>query len=67
MYLLEFLDGGLLSLSWWQLILATLLLTHITIVTVTVFLHRSQAHRALDLHPVMNHFFRAWLWLTTGM
>lgn len=67
MYLLEFLDGGLLSLNVWQLILATLLLTHITIVTVTVFLHRSQAHRALDLHPVVSHFFRAWLWLTTGM
>jgi stearoyl-CoA desaturase (delta-9 desaturase) len=42
-------------------------LTHITIVTVTVFLHRSQAHRALDLHPAVNHFFRFWLWLTTGM
>ena len=67
MYFLEFLDGGLLSLSWWQLILAALLLTHITIATVTVFLHRSQAHRALDLHPLPNHFFRAWLWLTTGM
>ncbi len=67
MYLLEFLEGGLLSLNWWQLIVATLLLTHVTIVTVTVFLHRSQAHRALDLHPAVNHFFRAWLWLSTGM
>jgi stearoyl-CoA desaturase (delta-9 desaturase) len=67
MYFFEFLDGGLLSLSWWQLILALLLLTHITIVTVTVYLHRSQAHRALDLHPALNKFFRLWLWLTTGM
>jgi stearoyl-CoA desaturase (delta-9 desaturase) len=47
--------------------LVGLALTHITIVTVTVFLHRSQAHRALDLHPAVNHFFRFWLWLTTGM
>ncbi len=67
MYLLEFLDGGLLQLSWWQLILAALLLTHITIAAVTIFLHRSQAHRALDLHPAVANFFRLWLWLTTGM
>jgi stearoyl-CoA desaturase (delta-9 desaturase) len=67
MYLIEFLDGGVLNLSWWQLVLATLLLTHVTIAAVTIFLHRSQAHRALDLHPIVAHFFRAWLWLTTGM
>ena len=67
MYLLEFLDGGLLQLSWWQLIVAALVLTHITIASVTIFLHRSQAHRALDLHPAMAMFFRVWLWLTTGM
>jgi stearoyl-CoA desaturase (delta-9 desaturase) len=58
---------GILAPSLWQVIAATLILTHITIVTVTVFLHRSQAHRALDLHPVVSHFFRFWLWLTTGM
>jgi len=67
MYLFEFLDGGLLGLSWWQLVIATLALTHVTIASVTIFLHRSQAHRALDLHPVVGHFFRFWLWLTTGM
>jgi len=67
MYLLEFLNGGLLQFSWWQLVLATLVLTHITIAGVTIFLHRSQAHRALDLHPVVAMFFRTWLWLTTGM
>ena len=67
MYLLEFLDGGLLQLSWWQLVIAALLLTHITIAAVTIFLHRSQAHRALDLHPAVMMFFRWWLWLTTGM
>ncbi len=59
--------NGLLDLSWWQLILVVLLLTHVTIVSVTVYLHRCQAHRALDLHPALAHFFRFWLWLTTGM
>lgn len=59
--------NGLLDFSWWQLVLVTLALTHVTIVAVTVYLHRCQAHRALDLHPVLAHFFRFWLWLTTGM
>ncbi len=59
--------NGLLDLDWWQLLLVTLALTHVTIVTVTVFLHRAQAHRALDLHPALTHFFRFWTWLTTGM
>jgi stearoyl-CoA desaturase (delta-9 desaturase) len=59
--------NGLLDFSWWQLVLVTLVLTHVTIVAVTVYLHRCQAHRALDLHPVLAHFFRFWLWLTTGM
>jgi stearoyl-CoA desaturase (delta-9 desaturase) len=58
---------GLLGLAWWQLVLLTLGLPHVTIVAVTVYLHRCQAHRALDLHPVVAHFFRFWLWLTTGM
>lgn len=58
---------GWLALEWWQLILVTLGLTHVTIVAVTVFLHRCQAHRALALNPVLSHFFRLWLWLTTGM
>lgn len=59
--------NGLLDLSVWQLVAVTLLLTHITIAAVTIFLHRHQAHRALELHPVVSHFFRLWLWLTTGM
>ncbi|HEY4039605.1 MAG TPA: fatty acid desaturase, partial [Burkholderiaceae bacterium] len=67
MQLLGFLDGGLLRLNWVGLIVAALVLTHITIASVTIFLHRSQAHRALDLHPIASHFFRLWLWLTTGM
>jgi stearoyl-CoA desaturase (delta-9 desaturase) len=58
---------GLLNLPIWALVIVTLVLTHITIVTVTVFLHRGQAHRALEMHPALAHFFRFWLWLTTGM
>ena len=59
--------GGLLDLEVWQLVLVLLGTTHVTIVAVTVYLHRCQAHRALDLHPILAHFFRFWLWLTTGM
>src|SRR6266404_5550881 len=64
---LEFLDGGLLRLNWFELVLVTLALTHVTIAAVTIYLHRHGAHRALDLHPIPSHFFRLWLWLTTGM
>jgi len=59
--------SGIFDLPWWSVALVALGLTHITIVSVTVFLHRHQAHRALDLHPLASHFFRFWLWLTTGM
>jgi len=48
-------------------VLYTLVATHITIIGVTVYLHRCQAHRALELHPIVSHFFRFWLWMTTGM
>jgi stearoyl-CoA desaturase (Delta-9 desaturase) len=65
--LLDFLAHGLLRFSWWQLVVYTLVVTHITIIGVTVYLHRCQAHRALDLHPAVSHFFRFWLWMTTGM
>jgi stearoyl-CoA desaturase (delta-9 desaturase) len=58
---------GLLDLPWWGFVLVALGLTHITIASVTIYLHRNQAHRALDLHPAVAHFFRLWLWLTTGM
>ncbi|AET88386.1 MULTISPECIES: acyl-CoA desaturase [Caballeronia] len=64
---LEFLANGLLDFSWWQILLFTLAMTHVTIAGVTIYLHRCQAHRALDLHPVAAHFFRFWLWMTTGM
>lgn len=53
--------------TWGMGIFYLLITTHITIVSVTVFLHRYQTHRALTLHPAMAHFFRFWLWLTTGM
>jgi stearoyl-CoA desaturase (delta-9 desaturase) len=58
---------GLWNLSFWGYVGVTLLLTHVTIASVTIFLHRHQAHRALTLHPIASHFFRFWLWLTTGM
>jgi stearoyl-CoA desaturase (delta-9 desaturase) len=59
--------SGLLDLPWWGVLLCALGLTHVTIAAVTIYLHRCQAHRALELHPVVAHFFRFWLWLTTGM
>jgi stearoyl-CoA desaturase (delta-9 desaturase) len=59
--------SGLLDLPWWGYVLCALGLTHVTIAAVTIYLHRCQAHRALDLHPVASHFFRFWLWMTTGM
>ena len=59
--------SGLLDLPAWGLVAVALALTHVTIAAVTIFLHRHQAHRALDLHPIASHFFRFWLWLTTGM
>ncbi|HSO46093.1 MAG TPA: acyl-CoA desaturase, partial [Rhodoferax sp.] len=64
--LLNWAAHGALDLSGWQLVLFTLVVTHITMISVTIFLHRHQAHRALDLHPIASHFFRFWLWLTTG-
>ncbi len=57
----------LFDLTWWQLVLVALGMTHITIAGVTIFLHRSQAHKAVELSEPVNHFFRFWLWLTTGM
>ena len=59
--------SGWFDLPWWGLVLAALALTHVTIAGVTIYLHRCQAHRALELHPMVSHFFRFWLWLTTGM
>ena len=58
---------GVLDLPWWGLVIVILVLTHISVAAVTIFLHRHQAHRALDLHPLASHFFRLWLCMTTGM
>jgi stearoyl-CoA desaturase (Delta-9 desaturase) len=63
---LDWLAHGLWDVAWWQIVLYTLAMTHVTMISVTVFLHRHQAHRSLDLHPIASHFFRLWLWLTTG-
>jgi len=66
--ILEFLgNGGVMHLSTGALVVAGLVLTHVTIASVTIYLHRHQAHRALELHAVVGHFFRFWLWMTTGM
>jgi stearoyl-CoA desaturase (Delta-9 desaturase) len=63
---IDWLAHGVWDLAAWQIVLFALALTHVTMISVTVFLHRHQAHRALDLHPIASHFFRFWLWLTTG-
>jgi stearoyl-CoA desaturase (Delta-9 desaturase) len=63
----SFLAHGFVSLPWWGYVVVAVALTHVTIAAVTIFLHRAQAHRGLDLHPAVSHFFRLWLWLTTGM
>lgn len=65
--LLQFLIGGLTGLVWWELLIVLLVFTQLTIFSVTLYLHRSQAHRGVDFHPVLNHFFRFWTWLTTSM
>ncbi|MFC5474380.1 fatty acid desaturase [Paraherbaspirillum soli] len=65
--ILDFLSNGLMGASPWQIVVFTLVVTHITIAAVTIYLHRCQAHRALELHAIPSHFFRFWLWLTTGM
>jgi len=59
--------NGFIDLPLWGYVVLALALTHITIISVTVFLHRHQAHRALSMHPALSHFFRFWLWLTTGI
>ncbi len=64
---IDWLGNGLWNLSWWQIVLYTLVTTHITIASVTIFLHRTQTHKAMELGPIPSHFFRFWLWLSTGM
>lgn len=64
--ILQFLDSGLLNLPVWGKVVAFFILVQTTVFAVSIFLHRNQAHRAVELHPIVSHFFRFWLWLTTG-
>ena len=63
---IDWLAHGLLNATWWEIALYALVTTHITIASVTIYLHRHQAHRSIDLHAIPSHFFRLWLWLGTG-
>jgi stearoyl-CoA desaturase (Delta-9 desaturase) len=65
--ILAWLQHGIANASGWTIVLYTLMTTHLTVVSVTLYLHRHSAHRSLELHPVLKHFFRFWIWLTTGM
>ena len=65
--MLDFLSGGLLQFGWGAMLLYLLAATQLTIFAVTLYLHRSQAHRGVDFHPVIAHVFRFWTWLTTSM
>ena len=65
--MLEFMTTGLLDLPWWGVLLAALTMVFFTTLATTLYLHRDQTHRALDLHPAVQHVFRLWLWLSTGI
>jgi len=65
--MLEFLYGGVMQLSLWGYVALAFLFVQISMMGVTLYLHRDQAHRAIDLHPVLRHFFRLWIWMTSGM
>ena len=65
--MLETLIHGLIPLNFIEYAIYTLVVTHITIVAITLYLHRGVCHSAIDIHPILSHFFRFWLWLTTSM
>jgi stearoyl-CoA desaturase (delta-9 desaturase) len=65
--ILDFLSTGLLDVGWWGMLAVLLVFTQLTIFAVTLYLHRSQAHRGVDFHPLLSHFFRFWTWFTTSM
>ncbi len=65
-HLLGYSFGYFSNTPWWGYVVYTLIMTQITIFSVTLYLHRNQSHRAVELHPIVSHFFRFWLWLTTG-
>ncbi len=58
---------GMLGLSFWGYVIASAVGVHITLIAITLYLHREQSHRSIDLHPALRHFFRFWLWLNTGV
>ena len=58
---------GILNLNFWGYVLAAFIMVQITMMAVTLYLHRDQAHRAINLHPLLRHFFRFWIWSTSGM
>ena len=67
--MLDFLNThlyGLLDLPWWGYIVWALVWLHVTMITITLYFHREQAHRSVDLHPALRHFFRFWVWINTG-
>ncbi|HEX3896318.1 MAG TPA: acyl-CoA desaturase, partial [Rudaea sp.] len=66
-FILNFLANGLVHASWLAKVIYFLVVTQLTIFAVTLYLHRSQAHRGVDFHPVLAHFFRFWSWISTGM
>jgi stearoyl-CoA desaturase (delta-9 desaturase) len=57
---------GLANLGTWGYIAVALVGMHVTLLGITLYYHRDQAHRSIDLHPALRHFFRAWLWSNTG-
>ena len=65
--LIDFLAGGLVQAGFWELAVYFLAVTQLTIMSVTLYLHRSMAHRSVDFHPALAHVFRFWTWLTTSM
>ena len=67
MNLLDLLQHGILDLSGWTKVLVTVVMLQVSLMATTLYLHRDQAHRAIDLHPALRHFFRFWMWLTSGM
>ena len=67
MNLLDKISLGFIELPWYGYLAVALILTHITIAAVTIYLHRYSAHKSLELNFAIKHFFRFWLWLTTGM
>lgn len=67
MNFLDLLQNGILGLSGWGKLLVTFAMLQVSMMATTLYLHRDQAHRAIDLHPALRHFFRFWMWLTSGM